>query len=227
MIYSGIAQALGNEAPDWEDFEDEVQEWMLKITGNEMAAEMLTFGAPRGVGVDLNTRVGLQNLLIFGEPRGNRESDYKTYLFDTLAGAPGRMVTDVGKGAIALGNGDIPKAIEGLIPMKLVADAAKAVNGTAAGKMDESDAALRVFGLMSARQANIQREIGREIRDNRQTRDQRTNLERQWMKATTPAQVARATAAIRQYNASLPPGGRKINIDTLRRYKQRDMQRYN
>jgi hypothetical protein len=226
MLYSGLAEALGADAPDWEDFEDEVLEFTRQITGNDTLAEMLTFGAPRGLGFDLNTRVGLQNLLIFGEPRSNEARDWKAYILDTFIGAPGRTVTDAGNGLISLLQGDMVGAIQGLVPIKMVADSARAVNQSNMGRFSDSDFALRVFGLQSARQANIGREIGGEIRESRGQRSQRDRLVRQFMDATTGEQRARAAAAIRLYNSSPNRQGQTISIDALRRRQQTNMQRY-
>jgi hypothetical protein len=47
------------------------------------------------------------------------------------------------------------------------------------------------------------------------------------MNADTPAEVAKAAAAIRRYNEALPKGQRKISIDALRRYKANDRARFN
>ncbi|MDV7399450.1 hypothetical protein RZS08_49010, partial [Arthrospira platensis SPKY1] len=69
--------------------------------------------------------------------------------------------------------------------------------------------------------------LGSEIRDSQDRRNERTKLERAWMNADTPAEVARAAAAIRRYNAALPEGQRRISIDALRRYKANDKARFN
>jgi len=221
-----MAKGFGMTTDEWEDYEDETEKFLTELTGDSKAGEVLAFGLPRALGVDLNTRIGLQNLLVFGEPRSDDERGYKTYAFDTIAGAAGRTVTDIGKGVLALMDGDVEKAMEGLIPMKLISDTAKANNGVASGKMTDADAALRVFGLLSARQARISRELGSEIRASSTVRNERTRLERRFRNARTGEARIKIIQEIRRYNANLPEGQRNISVDALRRYKARDVQRW-
>ncbi|HEY7824368.1 MAG TPA: PLxRFG domain-containing protein [Acidimicrobiia bacterium] len=226
MIFSGIAEALGEDAPDWEDFEDQVEEFTRQVTGDDTLAEMLTFGAPRGIGIDLNTRVGLQNLLIFGEPRGNDAEDWKSYLFDTFVGAPGRTVNDMAGGAVSLLEGDLDRAASGLIPVKMLADTSRAIGQSSAGRFSDSDFVLRVLGLQSARQANIGREIGQEVREGSFNRSQRRRLQQRYMRASGAQEVARAISAIRSFNSSLGEDERPINLNSLRSYRLEDVLRY-
>lgn len=221
-----MLQGLGLVGFSWEDLEDEFEEYMQELTGDDYLARLITRGAPTAAGIDISSRVGLQNMLTFGEPRSFDETGVWSYLASTAAGAPGGMATNFFKGIRAMADGDYERAAGFMMPIKTLGDAAKAADNYSAGRYDEQDFVMRVFGLMSARQAEISREISSEIRGSRNVRDARTDLERRYRRAQTPAEIARATAAIRAYNSSLDEGARRISIDTLRRYKRNDMQRY-
>ncbi|RZN09626.1 hypothetical protein CWO91_16490 [Bradyrhizobium genosp. SA-3] len=78
------AQAAGLTSTGWSDVEDKVRQtasnWFGKTGG-----EIITKGLPRALGIDLSSRVGLDSLSSFGEPRSNKEADVKKWMFDTVA----------------------------------------------------------------------------------------------------------------------------------------------
>lgn len=222
MIFKG----MGLTDLSWEDFEEEVEKAMAEMTGSNHLAEILTYGLPRVFGIDISARVGLQNALVFGEPRSNDTQGWQAFLFSLGAGAGGGMATDIIRGGRALADGDYGKAAEFLLPMKVMADTARAANNYNAGRYNEQEFVLRAFGLMPARHASVSREIGREIRSSRSGRDDRIALERQFMRARSAGDAARIEAQIRVYNQRAGDG-RKISVESLRRRRAEDQARWN
>jgi hypothetical protein len=229
MLFSGAMNAFGDldePLPEWEEFEEWVDDWLSTFTGNEQLAEMLTYGAPRGVNIDLNSRVGLQNLVLFGEPDSNSEEDWKTFIFDQVLGAPGSTIQGWAEGTVAMLQGDFAEGLEGFIPLKGVRDVGRALTGSVEGRMDAADVAIRIMGFTSARQARIWDERGQDIRENMRRVDQRRRLERAYMDATSAAERVQAASRIRAYNARLGENQRGISINALRRYRQNDQALY-
>lgn len=157
------AQAAGLTSTGWGDVENAVRETATSWFG-KTGGEVLTKGLPRLVGVDLSTRVGLDSISSFGEPKSNKDTDVKTWLFDTLAGAPAALIGDWIKGANNLMLGNFVKAGEQLVPLKFASDAIKAYRLSTEGKIGSTgketmkpynplEAAVRVAGFTPAREA--------------------------------------------------------------------------
>lgn len=157
------AQAAGLTTTGWNDVENKVREkaanWFGKTGG-----EIITKGLPRAAGIDLSSRVGLDSLISFGEPKSNKDTDVKSWLFDTVAGAPAALVSDWVKGANALTSGEFTKAAELLVPMKFAADSIKAYRLMTEGKKGSTgketmkpysarEAITRAIGFTPAREA--------------------------------------------------------------------------
>ena len=68
--------------------------------------------------LDLSTRVGLDSLTSFGEPKSNKDTDVKSWMFDTLAGAPVALIADYVRGANALSSGNFTKVTQ-LVPVRI------------------------------------------------------------------------------------------------------------
>jgi hypothetical protein len=230
MIFSGAMNAFGDldePLPEWEEFEEWVDDWLSTFTGNEQLAEMLTYGAPRGANIDLNSRVGLQNLVLFGEPDSNAEEDWKSFVLDQVLGAPGSTIQGWAEGTVAMLQGDFAEGLEGFIPLKGVRDVGRAITGSAEGRMDTADVAIRIMGFTSARQARIWDERGQDIRENTRRVEQRRRLELAYTRATSAAERVQAASRIRAYNARLGENQRGISINVLRRRRQADQELYN
>jgi hypothetical protein len=227
-VFSAFAQGLGYEDWDYERFRIAVEEFYKNMAG-DYVGEMLTYGVTRGLpndwGIDLNSRMSLDSLLLFGEPRENDRQGWGSYLFSLLTGPAGsNLMGSVAAASNAL-SGDY-RRVGDIVPIKFVADTWSAWTRTNSGEFNLQDAVLRAIGFTSARQANIQTDVGRDIRDSRLARNERTRLERAFINARTPDAVARATSAIREYNRSLPEGQREISLTALRNRVRRDLQRF-
>ena len=212
----------------YSDFQDMVQGFYQKILGKkmgDMAANGLSRGIPGGWGFDMLSRIGLDSLLTFGEPRGNKTNDWKAYAFDLISGAPVGTLADAFSGVGHLANGDIAGAAEKLLPLKWAADAVKGADSYHHGKFNMQDAILRSVGLTSDRQAEMGNDTGAKIRANAAKKEAFSAVESAYINALTPADRARALQGIQKYNLK-PPNGKKISINGLEKLRLQNVQKY-
>lgn len=200
---------------------DDVEEYLRKQaaqafgkTGGEMLTRGVTRGLPGGLAFDLSSRMGLDNLVSFGQPRSNAEKDIKSFLFDRLAGAPGSYVGDLVKASNALMTGEPLKAAELAIPLKIFADSLKAYRLMDEGKKSPGgretltpysplEAGIRAFGFTPEREAETseyRRTVGGNIA---QYNQQRTKLLQDY--AQNPKNRAKAMIAIEKFNRGKSP----------------------
>jgi hypothetical protein len=108
--------------------------------------------------------MGMDNLLTFGKPMSDKPNDIKSWLFDTIAGAPIGMLFKGYTGIQAAAKGDVEKTIDNLVPVKAVRDVARAGFGYARGRTDRngrqlmepysaSEAAIQAMGFTPSRKA--------------------------------------------------------------------------
>jgi hypothetical protein len=192
-----------------------------------MMAFGVTRGLPNGWGVDLSGRLGMQNLLIFGEPAGNNDEDWKAFMWDLAFGPFGRIADNTITGLSQLSTGsvltsptDFTKALVGMIPVKILSDSVKALRGVSRGQMDTPDAVLRVLGFTSGDQANLSREIGAGIRESQKKTSERRSVENKYLDARTPAEIAKATSLVKDFIASQPKGVRVTSLKTLEGWRK-------
>lgn len=229
LIFTGLA-AVGFDDMDWEDFEEEVEKFWAEITGSDKAGEMLTYGVTRGIpggwGFDLNSRVGMDSLMTFGEPRTGKDSDEKSWLFDTFAGPAIATGWDMKNGIEDIFNDKWETGLQKLIPLKTVTDTLKAARGIEGGTMNEQDAVLRVLGLTSARQARLATEKGRDIDAAGEAKDDRNKIIADFVNAATERERQGAWRRAQEYNANLEEGERKLSREYLIRLRTKDRARY-
>ena len=92
------------------------------------------------------------------------------------------------------------RAFEALIPVKTVADGLKAMRGYSEGNLNEAEAALQTFGIRPASAARRSDEIGDRMAARKSVQDERKDLEKRYLQASTPAERARLVARIRAFN---------------------------
>lgn len=232
-LVSLLAAALGEE---WEmdDLNEWIEEQWAEITGSDDLARGLTYGVTSidGItgewGVDLNSRLGLDSLLLFGEPRSSDEEDWKTWLFDTLVGPAGRTVQDIGEGVIdvltgeATGSGeDMAAAVSKMMPVKVLADVARAYKGGAAGDLTVQEMIMKAVGFTSDETSAEYRETGREIRENRQEKAARNDLINQYLNARTTEEIIAARKAVQRWNRE-NNGFDRVSLSWLNRQRRED-----
>lgn len=203
--------ALGSYSYD--DFESAVREAAAGLLG-KTGGMAVTRGIPRALGVDLSGRMGMDNLLTFGKPMSDKPNDIKSWLFDTIAGAPIGMLFKGYEGIKAFAQGDYEKTIDNLVPIKAVRDVARAGFGYAGGKLDRngrqlmepysaSEAAVQAMGFTPARKAEDYEERAHFNEQKYERKSERSSLVKDWVTAT-PEGKAKALTAIQQYNRDVP-----------------------
>jgi hypothetical protein len=223
-----LGAALGLD-DGWEAFVARAQKLAEEMAG-KTGADVLTKGAvSTALGVDLSSRLSWSDLLTGYSPRSGKPADIYKYIGETMAGAPGGMLVDWATGIHEMGQatyeGDPGKfltAFSKLVPIKIVSDSVKAAEGIRSGKMNAVDAAKQVIGFRSMRQAGIGDTIGNRIREGTAKSAVEKNLISDFLDATSPADIARATSAIRRYNAKLPAGKKSIGIEGLKKLRAKD-----
>ena len=197
----------------WGDVEDEIRKAAAGTLG-KTGGEVLTRGLPRFLNLDLS-RMGLDSVTSFGEPRGKKDSDVKSWLFDSVSGPVVSLGVDYVKGISDAANGDFGKAAEKLIPLKAAADTLRAYRQATEGKKSASsgrqtmtpytptEAAMRVLGFGSAREAEVNASAGAYYRQSAAQKEQRSSLVKDWTEAK-PAAKTKAWAAIQKWNQNHP-----------------------
>ena len=206
------ANALGLTGMTWSDVEDKIRHEAAGVFG-KTGGEVLTRGLPRLFNVDLS-RAGLDSVTSFGEPRSQKESDVKSWLFDSLAGPVVSLGGDWIKGANQIANGDFEKAAENIIPIKAASDSLRAYRQATEGKKSQygkqtltpytpSETALRVLGFGSGREAEAGAANSAYYRNAQRDKDTHNKLVSDWTSADARGK-AKAWAAIVQYNKGVP-----------------------
>jgi hypothetical protein len=217
------ANAAGLTSATWGDVEDKVRQFAADHLG-KTAGEVATRGLPRLAGIDLSSRVGLDSLLTFGEPKSYKDSDVKSWLFDTVAGAPVSLVGDWVKGGNALMHGDVEKAAELMVPNKFAADSLRAYREMTEGKKSASgretmkpysplEAATRAIGFTPAREAETASKNSAYYSQSQAQKTERGGLVNAWINAK-PTEKMQAWGAIQRFNATVPRDA-KISMGEL------------
>lgn len=207
------AQAAGLTSTGWGDVENKVREQAASWFG-KTGGEIVSKGLPRALGVDLSSRVGLDSLTSFGEPKSNKDTDVKTWMFDTLAGAPVALVSDWVKGMNNLWSGNFVKAGEQLVPMKFAADSIKAYRLATEGKKGSTgketmapysvrEALTRVAGFTPAREAEEGAKRSAFYSAQTQDKNARSALISEWVSAK-PQSKFDAWKSIQSFNKGKP-----------------------
>lgn len=198
--------------PQWGDVEDKIRKAAADVFG-KTGGEVFSRGLPRLVNLDLS-RMGLDSVTSFGEPRGGKDADVKSWFFDTLGGPIGGLAFDWGKGINLISQGDYLKGAEKLVPMKVASDTLRAYRQATEGKKKSSGAETsapynfqetvqRAAGFGSAREAEEGAAKGAYFRASTKQKEDRTALVDAWTSAK-PEGKGKAMAAITKWNQSQP-----------------------
>lgn len=209
------ANAAGLTNFQWQDVEDQARQIANGLFGKG-AGEAITKGLPRLLGVDISSRVGLDSLTSFGEPRSQKEADVKSWLWDTLSGAPVSLIGDWVKASNQLMAGNFEKAAELGVPIKTFADSMRAYRQATEGKKSQTsgkqtmtpytpyEAAVRTLGFTPAREAEEGARASYFYRNQARDKQDRQNLMNQWVNAS-PSEKSGAWSAITHWNQSQRP----------------------
>ena len=207
------ANAMGATNATYDDFEQVIRSTVAGVVG-QTAGEAITRGVPRLAGVDLSGRMGLENLLTFGQPRSQKQQDLKAWLFDTVAGAPAGFVLQELAGAQELMGGNLATAADKMIPLKAARDINRAITGFENPKLNKSgrevmspystgEAITRGLGFTPAREAESREQRSAVGGDVQQYSQNRKALMDNWLKAD-PANRGKQMIAIEKFNRGLP-----------------------
>lgn len=207
------AQAAGLTSFGYDDVENKVRQGTSNFFGKG-AGEIISKGLPRAIGVDLSSRVGLDSLVAFGEPKQNTEDSVWAWIGKSVAGAPPALVGDWIKGANQLGSGNFVKAAELMIPVKVVADSIRAYRQATEGKKNRGgsetsapysarEAITRSIGFTPAREAEEGARAGAYRRQTQSAKDARSELTNAWVNAK-PNEKRAALTAVQTYNKGKP-----------------------
>lgn len=206
----GAALGLGD---GWDDDMDELRESMRGAWGRDWEEVVSKGLLSKVMGVDLSSRISWADLIIGYPPRSGEKEDIYSWLGKSLAGPQGAMVFEMFiEGPKALIEGDYAKGLTLMLPVKAISDTVKAAGAMTDEKMGPLEAAKQVAGFKSLSQARISDAQGARIRAGARQKREVGDLIGDYLNAVSRGDVARAAAAIRDYNANLPEGERKINI---------------
>jgi hypothetical protein len=198
--------------PQWGDVEDKIRKVAADVFGKP-GGEVFSRGLPRLINLDLS-RVGLDSVTSFGEPRSGKDADVKSWLFDTLAGPVAALGVDYAKGINQIANGNFEKAAENMIPIKAASDALRAYRQATEGKKSASgkqtsapysfaEAAMRTAGFGSGREAEEGAANSSYYRNAERQKEERSSLMSSWVSAK-PVDKASAMSAITAWNRKQP-----------------------
>jgi len=221
------SNVLGISGFTYGDFEQAVRATSSNLLGKQ-GGEAFSRGLPRLIGVDLG-RMSLADLIVFSSPHSTKMADLKSWLFDTMAGAPIGEVLQQIQGAQALANGDVRGAAEKMIPLKFARDINQAVSRFVApqqnkfGKENMSnytigEAGLRAIGIKPAREAELQEMRNAVGGDAFSYNQQRADLIRSWVNAD-PANRAKQMIAINRFNNGKPSAAQISSSDLSKAQK--------
>ena len=207
LVAANMVGATGF-TPD--DYEYAVRQLAARLAGQK-GGEIISKGLYRAVGVELAGRTGLDTLLTHGQPKSQKDSDIKSFLWDTFAGAPAGYLLDQVKAAQAAFGGDFATAIEKSSPIRTVGDIAKAVQGAVGAKTGPSgkvtqeqfspqQTLIRALGFQPAGTAEYGALRGTIARESKQLSANRTELINAWIDATGAKKVA-MQRAVQNFNA--------------------------
>jgi hypothetical protein len=134
IIKLGFMAAAGlGLGEGWEDWEQDVRKSLAEMVGKDAGDNIAKGVIPRTFGIDLSTRVGLDSLLFFGEPRDYDRDGVLGWMTGAFAGAPAGLVFDQFSAArnfadgVGSGSGeDFLKGFEKLPGLKILSDTVKA-----------------------------------------------------------------------------------------------------
>jgi hypothetical protein len=113
-----------------------------------------------------------------------------------------------------------------MVPVKILADSVKAMQGLDSGKLSPLDAAKQIVGFRSLRQSDIGDGIGVKIRAAGLKKKEASSLISAYISALTPGDIAAAKRAIQLYNLKVPKGGRPISVKGLEKLRLENAKMY-
>jgi len=188
-IALALAGALNITNYNWSDAQDAMREKFAELGGSGFANLAMdgllgSLGPFSFFGAD---RIGFGSLLVFGEPQSSSLPDFSAWMWGLVGGAPGQTVSNVVHGINDLRQGNYADAIAKLVPLKIINDWAKAWSGYTEGKptgtgvpgmppYSTGEAIMQGLGLTPARQERYREARTAELRAEKTSRDEVSQL---------------------------------------------------
>jgi hypothetical protein len=153
-----LGNALG-VSPTPSQIDDKLQQTLVGAIG-QTPTNAIMGGLPAMLpwAPNMSNMAGYNADFFYGEPR---DGDWKSYMWDTLAGAPGSVVSDTYNGMSDMMNGDFARGLGKITPVGAIANMAKAYTLATEGARTRkglditpasySDAALKMLGFTPQR----------------------------------------------------------------------------
>ena len=214
-----VAGALGLGG-GWDDEEEKLRK-LADDTFGKTWGELITRGVvSRAINIDLSQRLSLADMVTFGEPGDFERDGVDAYLWRMFAGAPYSTINDIRLGVQDAVNGDLGKAAERIIPVKVISDAFKAANRYSEGKATTFETAINAFGVKSGRQAEKSRDAGNDRRAREKIETSHKELTDAYLKAKTAGERVKLRAKIIEFNKTAPLR-QKVFPNSLDKVRQR------
>jgi len=229
---------LGDDDDDDLDLDNAVTQALADLTGSPAVAEMIARGAPRGLGVDLSGRVGLDNLAFMGmrDARSAQEG-YQNFLM--AAGGP--IVAaggNIARGIDYISKEEYTRGFEAMLP-KFFRDVMKASRYADEGMLDYNGNVIRgkqnfgafeygaqALGLQSAEAARTYE--ARTAMKGRETklRDRRKKLMQMWRRKDPKERATFFRNTIVPFNRKNPEFNITVGklLSSLKEQRRREMQ---
>lgn len=227
LIKLGFAAfAIAGLGDGWEEFEEDVKEVMDAAVG-ETWSELLRKGViTRAIGIDVSARMSQADMWSGFMPDKLDREGLTEYMGSLLLGAPGSTLFDWFDATRLAFDGEFQKALEKAVPIKMVSDTMRGIDAVSSGKMTPVEGAVKSIGFQPSRIANIEDDKGADIRESTKVSDERKKLFKDYINATSPGDLAKIKARIREFNAAQPNNGRKLSIKSLEKLRQKELERY-
>lgn len=225
VVMLGAAMGLGD---GWEEEVVDPLRELARETFGMTIEEIASKGIMSKIlGVDLSGRMSWADLIVGYPPKSSEKQDLLAWIGNAIAGPQGGLVYDMFFGAPkALLEGDFAKALTMALPVKAASDTVKAGAGVVDGKMSPLDAGKQVLGFKSLRQSRIDDAKGKSIRESGRKKKEVNSLIGDYLNAVSRGDVAKAAAAIRDYNKSLGKDEREISLKGLEKRRRESAQAY-
>ncbi|MBP33232.1 PLxRFG domain-containing protein [Methylobacterium sp.] len=195
-----LSAALGLGGAGWGDQERRIRRALEESIGKSWS-DLVTDGAVgRALGVDLSGRLSAADLWTFGEPRKYKTSEISQWVAEQYFGASGGTVRDWREGVLAAQDADYLKAAQKILPVKVLGDTAKALNGYLDEKMSAGEAGIQALGFKPTRIADQQQAKGDIIAERAKIKDKRDELRNKYLNAGSAGSRAKIKVQIIQYN---------------------------
>lgn len=220
------ANMFGVTDLQWEDVEAGAREIAASMVGTT-AAEAMTRGLPRLLGIDVANRVNLTDMLVHRPQVGfDERGGIGAYMWQFAGGATGGSMIDIPDGIRMLLDGEYVQAFEKLVPIKAVTDISAAVRQGTVGKQstahdpvmkfDLRDMIVKGFGFNPASNANVSERRATVARETNYQQSQRESILLDYYDAT-PDQRGKFGPRLAAYNKGLSASERLTPAD-LRDY---------